>query len=181
LRLIGKVYLFTILWRVKMNIEKVICITVVSLALAGTAIAQGGPQQGLAPAGGAPQAKSSGPKLDYGPVYDAMDKNKDGKVAKDEWLGSGMTQDSYDKLFTQMLDGNKDLILTKAEFTSSSPIFEVDANKDGKVSLEEFVEANKKAAANMNSGGLGAPGGAPGGSAPGGGAPGGAPPAAPGK
>jgi hypothetical protein len=71
-----------------------------------------------------------------------------------------------------MLDGNKDLILTKVEFTSSSPIFEVDTNKDGNVSLEEFVEANKKAAANMSSGGQGAPGGA---------APGGAAPSAPGK
>jgi len=164
-----------------MSIEKVIGITVVCLALAGTAMAQGGSPQGQAPAGGAPQAQSSGPKLDFGPVYDAMDKNKDGKVAKDEWLGSGMTQDSYDKLFTQMLDGNKDLILTKAEFTSSSPMFEVDTNKDGKASLEEFVEANKKAAANMSSGGQGAPGGAPGGAAPGGAGPGGSAPAAPGK
>ena len=107
-----------------------------------------------------------------------MDKNKDGKVAKEEWLASGMNQDSYDRLFTQMLDSNKDLILTKAEFTASKPIFEVDTNKDGKVSVEEFAEANKKAAANMSSGGQGgAPGGAPGGAQ--GGPPGGAAPAAP--
>ena len=100
-----------------------------------------------------------------------------GKVAKEEWLASGMTQDSYDRLFTQMLDTNKDLILTKAEFTASKPIFEVDSNKDGKVTLEEFAEANKKAAANMGSGGQGGPGGAPGGAQ--GAPPGGAAPAAP--
>jgi hypothetical protein len=175
---------------VKMRIQKVLGITVVCLALAAPVMAQqgqapaGGAPQGQAPAGGAPQGQGSGTKYDYGPVYDAIDKNKDGKVNKEEWLASGMTQDSYDKLFTQMLDANKDLVLTKAEFTSSSPIFEVDTNKDGKVTLEEFVAANKKAAANMSAGGQGGAAGGAQGGAPAGapaGAPGGAAPAAPGK
>jgi hypothetical protein len=156
-----------------MRIQKIIGITVICLAFACSALAQGTPQ-GQAPAGG-----GANDKLDFGPVYDAMDKNKDGKVAKEEWLASGMNQDSYDRLFTQMLDSNKDLILTKAEFTASKPIFEVDTNKDGKASLQEFVDANKNAAANMAAGGQGgAPGGVPGGG-PQGGAPGGTAPAAP--
>lgn len=168
-----------------MRIKKIIGITVICLAFACSALAQGAPQ-GQAPVG-APQGQAPGgqggganDKLDFGPVYDAMDKNKDGKVAKDEWLASGMNQDSYDRLFTQMLDSNKDLILTKAEFTASKPIFEVDTDKDGKVTLKEFADANKKAAENMGSGGQGgAPGGAAPGGAPQGGAPGGAAPAAP--
>jgi hypothetical protein len=162
--------------------KKIIGITVICLAFACSALAQGAPQgqapggapQGQPPAGGQGGAPGGGAndKLDFGPVYDAMDKNKDGKVAKEEWLASGMNQDSYDRLFTQMLDSNKDLILTKAEFTASKPIFEVDTNKDGKVSLQEFADANKNAAANMSSGGQGgAPGGAPQRPAPGGAAP----------
>lgn len=139
-----------------MRIQNLIGITIICLAFAVQAIAQG-----------APQGQGGGQKFDYGPVYDAMDKDQDGKVAKEEWLASGMTQDSYDRLFLQMLDSDKDQILTKAEFTASSPLFEVDTNKDGKVSLEEYVEANKKAAESLGSGGQGeAPGGPPGGAAP---------------
>ena len=146
-----------------MRIQKVLVITIICLAIACPVLAQqvgiqgqpaGDQPQGQAP-GGAPQGNSSNANLDFGPAYDAMDKDKDGKVAKEEWLASGMNQDSYNKLFTEMLDGNKDLIITKAEFTSSKPLFEVDTNKDGKVSLQEFVDANKKAVKSMGSGGQG--------------------------
>lgn len=54
------------------------------------------------------------------------------------------------------------------------PRFEVDTDGDGKASIEEFVEANKQAAANMaggggGEGGPGGPGGAPPAGAPSGG------------
>ena len=119
-----------------MSIQKDIGIAMLCLALAGTALAE----------------DSGARKFNYGPVYDAMDKNKDGKVNKEEWLASGLVQHTYDNLFIH-IDGNSDLIITKDEFTSSSPGFEVDANKDGKVSLEEYVKANNNQAALATSNG----------------------------
>jgi len=122
--------------------------------------------QGAVP-GGAPQEDQGASKLDMTPVYEAMDINKDGLVNKEEWLASGMTQDSYDRLFCLMLDKDKDGNLTKADILGAIPMFEVDTDKNGKASLEEFVEANKKAAENMaGSGQGGAPGGSPSGGPP---------------
>jgi hypothetical protein len=43
-----------------------------------------------------PQGQGGGSNLDTRPTYNAMDKNKDGKITEEEWLASGMTQDSYD-------------------------------------------------------------------------------------
>lgn len=157
-----------------MSIQKIIGIIIICLALAGSVLAQGDSQG--QPAGSAAEGQASDVKLDYGAVFDGMDINKDGKVTKEEWLASGMTQDSYDKPFTNQLDTNKDGSLTKQEFTSSTPRFEVDTNKDGKVTVQEYAEANKKAAAALSSGSQsGAREGAPSGAAPGG-APGGAAP-----
>jgi len=144
--------------------KKIIIITTVLLAFAGLTLAQGG-AQGQPPAGeppqgqsqGAPQDNRSTAKFDYGPVFEAIDKNKDGKILKDEWMAAGLSQHTYDNLFIKMLDVNKDLSVTKEEFTASSPQFEVDTNKDGKVSLEEYVAANNGRAALMSSGGASAP------------------------
>lgn len=154
----------------KMRIQKSIVVTIMYLAISTLALAQ---PQG-APSGDAPGDGRSGGQaaasLDMTPVYEAMDTNRDGLVNKDEWLGSGMTQDSYEHLFTQMLDKDKDGNLTREDVLGAIPIFEVDTNHDGKASIEEFVEANKQAAASMA-------GGARGNEPPGGGMPGGAPPA----
>ena len=148
-----------------MRIQKIFGVITICLAISGLALAQpqDGPQ-GAAP-GGVPQGEQGAAKLDMSPVYEAMDTNKDGLVNKEEWLASGMTQDSYDKLFSLMLDTDKDGYLTKADILGAIPRFEVDTNKDGKASIEEFVEANKKAAASMTEGGRG---GAPAGGPPGG-------------
>lgn len=170
----------------KMRIRKILGITILCLAISALAMAQppggGGAPGGGMPGGtgGAPQGDQAAASLDMTPVYEAMDVNRDGLVNKDEWLGSGMTQDSYDKLFLQMLDKDKDGNLTKEDVMGAIPRFEVDTNGDGKASIEEFVEANKQAAASMAGGDQagGAPGGGmpPSGGMPGGtGGPGGAP------
>jgi hypothetical protein len=173
----------------KMSIKKVIGITVVCLAFAGQVFAQGqapaggqGGQQGGMPQmsggqGGAPGGQGSGSSVDMTPTFTGMDKNSDGKVTKEEFLASGMTESIYNNLFVNMLDKNKDGVMTKDEL--GVPLFDVDTNKDGKCSVEEFVAANKDAEAQRTAGGgqSGAQGaqqgGAPGGQ---GGAPAGAAP-----
>jgi len=108
-----------------MSLQKVIGITIICLLLAGPVLAQNGSQgqpsgnASIAQAtGGEPQGQGSGAKVDYGKEFDAMDTNRDLKVTRDEWLASGMTQDSYDNQFAKMLDTDKDGILTKAEYTA---------------------------------------------------------------
>lgn len=179
-----------------MRLQKIIGMAIICLAVSTLAIAQpqGAPEgmpegmQGGAPGGapggegGAPGGGANSSDLDMTPVYEAMDANKDGKIGKEEWLASGMDQISYDNLFTQMLDNDKDGFLTKEDIMGAIPRFEVDFDGDGKASIEEFAKANADAAASMGLGGEGgAPGGAPGGGegGPGGGAPGGAPEGAP--
>ena len=151
-----------------MDIKRVIGITVICMAFATQVLAQGAPQ------GQAPGGQGGSSNLDMSPAFNSMDKDKDGKVTKEEFLATGMTQSMYDNLFVNMLDKNKDGVLTSDEL--GAPLFDVDTNKDGKCSLEEFVTANKDAEAQRAAGGGqgegGAPGGAPGGQ---GGAPGGAP------
>lgn len=113
-----------------MSIQKMIFITILCLAITSPGLSE----------------DNSVVKYDYGPVYAAMDQNNDGEVDKEEWFAAGLVQHTYDYLF-QQLDKNTDLVVTESEFTRSSPAFEVDANKDGMVSLEEYVEANNKEAA----------------------------------
>jgi hypothetical protein len=135
-----------------MRIYKIIGATIICLTFACTVLVQGG-AQGQAPAGGPAQDHKSTAKFDYGPVFEALDKNHDGKVTKEEWLASGLSQFTYDNLFVKTLDTNKDGVVTKDEFTASSPQFEVDTNKDGKVSVEEYIAANNGREAIMKAGG----------------------------
>jgi hypothetical protein len=140
-----------------MHICKVFGVMIICSTFAAVAMEPGSSQgqtpggQGQPPAGTAQDHKSMA-KFDYGTVFEALDKNHDGKVTKDEWLASGLSQFTYDNLFDKTLDGNKDGVVTKDEFIASSPQFEVDTNKDGKVSLEEYIAANNGREAIMNVG-----------------------------
>jgi hypothetical protein len=56
-----------------------------------------------------------------------------------------MNQKSYDLIFTNKLDKNKDGVLSKLELgTIVLPEIEVDANKDGKITKKEVVKAVNK-------------------------------------
>jgi hypothetical protein len=140
------------------------------------------PPQGGAPQGNAPQKdKSSETKLNFRPAFDAMDTNHDGYISKAEWTAAGMSQFSLEHLYP-MLNSTKDGKMTYEQF-AQKPMFEIDFNKDGQITLEEYRKANNAAGEKVQKGGggQGAPGGAPGGGQGGpGGAPGGAPGGGPG-
>jgi hypothetical protein len=97
--------------------------------LATATFAQPAPPPGAPPGGPA----ASGPKPDMSVAFNEIDTNKDGVIDKTEWFAAGLSQISYDGLFKNMLDSNKDGKITLAEFTASTPMFEIDLNKDGKV------------------------------------------------
>lgn len=142
----------------------------ISFAQAQSVPAQGDtPPAGAAP-GGAPPGGQGGAKLDQTPMFNEIDKNKDGKATSEEWKAAG----APDMVF-QMSDANKDSQITLEELNASSPPADVDKDKDGKASLKEVKDFLSTMPAQ---GGGGAPGGAAGGTPVGaaGGPPGGTPP-----
>lgn len=157
-----------------MSMRKIVFLTFVCLAFTvSAAFAQGAAP--TAPSKAAVSAKKTCPpyddpkmKGDASPMADSIDANKDGKMTKEEWLKAGAPIDSFN-MFTGK---NKKDYVTKQEMLDEAPPNGVDADCDGKFTIEEF----------HNFGLQGPPGGAPGGGAPAGappagGAPGGAPPA----
>ena len=75
--------------------------------------------------------------------FSKLDKNKDGKISKQEYLDAmAATFDSLDK--------NKDGLLTRDELKLIEKIEakeflkEADTNKDGKITRQEFMQAVKK-------------------------------------
>jgi|GEM_PF-1241239 len=127
----------------------------ISFAQAQGAPEQGGtPPAGAAP-GGTPPGGQGGAKLDQTPMFNEIDKNKDGKATSEEWKAAG----APDMVF-QMADSNKDSQVTLEELSASSPPADVDKDKDGKASLTEVKEFLATMPAQ---GSGGAPGGAPGG------------------
>jgi Ca2+-binding EF-hand superfamily protein len=76
-------------------------------------------------------------------MFSKIDKNKDGKISKQEYLDAvAATFNKYDL--------NKDGVLTKDEIKliekldAEKFIKDVDSNKDGKISKQEFIRAAEK-------------------------------------
>jgi len=118
--------------------------------------AQGGgaPKQGGAPQGQGGQ-KSSLLKLDPTPFFDVIDTNKDGKITPVEWKATGLEEKVY-----AFWDKDNKGYFTKEYMASVDHPPAIDANKDGKLSLDElkaFVASVSQSS-----------GSAPGGAAPGG-------------
>ena len=99
-------------------------------------------------------------KGDPAPIVDSIDANKDGRMTKEEWLKAGAPIES----FQSFTGKSKNDFVSRQEFMDETPPDGVDANCDGKFTIEEFHNFGLQ--------------GPPGGGAPGGGsAPAGAPPA----
>jgi hypothetical protein len=152
----------------EMNIRKVMLVLALSAMLSASAFAQQqAPAQG---GGGAPQAQgavqgssSDGVTLDVTPFFTAVDTNKDGKIAAEEWKAASLPE----AIFT-MFETDKKGYITKESLASKKHPPTVDSNKDGKLSLDE-LNAHIKSQQSQSSGGAApAAGAAPGGAAPGG-------------
>lgn len=147
-----------------MSISKLMIAIVLGVALPASALAQQAPAEGTAPA----QAPSS-VKLDVTDFFTVVDTNKDGSISIAEWKAAGLNEVVF-----SVFDKDKKNSFTKDTFAGMPHPAAMDANKDGKISLEEFNAFTKDIKAQSGPQG-GASGGAPGA------APAGAPGAAPAK
>jgi hypothetical protein len=148
-----------------MNISKAMLAIIVSAILSTSAFAQ---QQAPAQGGGAQGqgggAAAAGAKLDVTAFFTAVDTNKDGSISSAEWKDAGLDDTIY-----SIFDKDKKGSFAKDTMAGMNHPAEIDANKDGKLTLDEFTTYLKS----QNKGSGGAAGGAQG--AGPGGAQGGAP------
>jgi hypothetical protein len=81
-------------------------------------------------------------KVDASPIFDAIDINKDGRATHEEWVKAKAPEPSWN-----MFNG-RDAIkqqgyITRAQFLAESPPNGIDANCDGKITLDEFLATKK--------------------------------------
>lgn len=138
-----------------MSIYRLMSVIVICLALSTSALAQQAQAQEGAP-GQAPAGNSSMVTLDVSPFIKAVDTDKDGNITTAEWKATGLNE----ALFT-VFDSEKKNTFSKDVMAQMSHPAEMDADKDGKLTLDEFKNANKDIGAQGGPGG--AQGGAPGG------------------
>lgn len=85
---------------------------------------------------------SDNKKFDSSPIVDAIDTNHDGKLTHEEWKKSGAPEASWNS-FMSKENIKKQGYISRADFVSETPPDGVDANCDGKITLEEFLNFSK--------------------------------------
>jgi len=103
----------------------------------GAALAVPAFAQGQAPAQGGID-KSGDVKLDVTQFFNAVDTNKDNKITNKEWTAVGL-EEALLKFFDQKSEG----FFTKDALATMSHPAALDANKDGKMTLEEVLTFTK--------------------------------------
>jgi len=131
---------------------KLLLIILLVFAVSSYAFAQA-PSSAVNPS--ASMAKKAVP--DHAPLIAAVDKDKDGCMSEKEWKDAGLPDSAWKVISPNAKNGcvNEQVMLNTGGPDG------IDLNGDGKLTLEEFIEFNKKISAQM-SGGQGvapAPGG----------------------
>jgi hypothetical protein len=143
---------------VSVSMKKILFFAFVCLTFtASSSFAQGMPG-GSAPAKAAGAADKTCPpydnttmKADTSPIADVIDKNRDGKITHEEWQAAGAPENSFNYFMAK--DEDKKGYVTRPEFLNEAPPDGLDANCDGKMTIKEFQDFDKKQSSGNNQSG----------------------------
>jgi hypothetical protein len=108
--------------------------------------------QAPSPSGNPPASMAKKVVPDHSPLIAAVDKDKDGCMSEKEWKDAGLPDSAWKMIIPQDKSGcvNEQVMLDTGAPDG------IDLNGDEKLTLEEFIEFDKKMSAQM-SGGQGGP------------------------
>jgi hypothetical protein len=84
-------------------------------------------------------------KADASPIADVIDKNRDGKLTHEEWQAAGAPENSFKYFMAKEKD--KKGYVRREEYLDEAPPDGLDANCDGKLTIKELQDFDKKQSA----------------------------------